>query len=427
MTPGALLGAPVLVPLLLTGLTGALLFLLVARVTNARVALLSCLIWIGDPLNLRFRAGYFSETTTEAMWFISWWALLEWRETRKRGWLLALAAAMGSGAITRPLTMLAFAVPIGFVVIRDVIRTRAWTDFALATVLGIIVLGIVPLWSAETTGNWALTPQTLYTRQYLPYDKPGFGVDATPPLFELNPVNRFTYDGFFDEHVNHTVARLPVTAWNRLRVIAREQWKNERIVLVPFVVLGLFAMNTSVAFAAICSLALFLGYLSYGHWAEWPLYYFEAMPILSVLAALGVARAIEWIGARRASTPAFDANALRVVAAALTIIAAHRVYVARADHLRTGTWDFPVRAELARVIRKPSVVFVHYIPGVRPHANMVTNFPDLADEPVWFVNDLGDRNRELMRFAGPRIPLDFYESGARIELDTALLHAPRSR
>lgn len=414
MSIGSFFGAPVLVPLLLTGLTGALLFLLVRRVVNTPVAVLSLIVWIGDPLNLRFRAGYYSETTTEAMWFISWWALLEWRETRDRRWLMALAAAVGWGAITRPLTMLAFAVPIGVVVIRDTIRTRKWADLGLAMALGTLVLGLVPLWSAHTTGNWKLTPQTLYTRQYIPYDKPGFGVDNTPPLIELNPVNRFTYDGFFSEHVKHTPAHLPRIAFDRLRVIAREEWSGVRMVLVPFVVLGLFAMNGAVVFALVCSLALFVFYLSYGHWAEWPLYYFEALPILSVLAALGIARAAAFVPKANRLIPA--------IAAALVILGAVEVRRVRADHLRTATWDLAFKRAMAELPVHTGVIFVHYAPGLRPHSNIVLNAPDLAAEPFWIVNDLGPRNRELMRYAAPRIPIAFYEDGGKFEVDRSLLN-----
>src|SRR5437763_1949852 len=64
MSLGTLLGAPALVPLLLTDLTGALLFVLTRRVTNAHVALLAWLIWLSDPIELQFRPGYFSEVTS---------------------------------------------------------------------------------------------------------------------------------------------------------------------------------------------------------------------------------------------------------------------------------------------------------------------------------------------------------------------------
>lgn len=411
MSPGSLLGAPMLVPLLLTGLTGALLFLLVRRVCNAWIAALAVIIWLSDPINLRFRAGYYSETTTSALWLISWWTLLEWRETRNRRWLLALAAAIGWGAITRPLTMLAFAIPIGIVVVRDVVRSRAWTDLALATCVGIATLSIIPLWSARTTGNWRLTPQTLYTRQYLPFDRPGFGIDTTPPSLPLGAVNRGTYAEFYREHVAHTPSRLPRIAFDRLTTIAKQEWWNERAILIPFVVLGFFYVGGPVGFAALCSLALFVAYLSYGHWAGWTLYYFEALPVLAVAAAVGIWR-----------VPLLRKRPVAIgVAAVLAIIALNRIRIARATHAADARFDTAFHATLEQLPVRSAVIFVHYAPRLGPHATVVTNSPTLEADRFWIVNDLGERNRELMRYVGSRVPIAFYEDGGRFEADQTLI------
>ena len=73
-----------------------------------------------------------------------------------------------------------------------------------------------PLWSAKTTGNWRLTPQVLYTREYLPYDKPGSVSTARLRRTSCLPVTEFMYSGFYNEHVKHTVANLPKTAYQTL-------------------------------------------------------------------------------------------------------------------------------------------------------------------------------------------------------------------
>ncbi|HTE46410.1 MAG TPA: glycosyltransferase family 39 protein [Gemmatimonadaceae bacterium] len=426
MSIGTWLGARALVPLLLTGLTGALLFLLVRRISNDWVALLTSIIWLGDPINLRFRAGYYSELTSEAMWFLSWWSLLEWRETRRTRWLLAVAASIGWGAITRPLTMLAFAVPVGMLVIRDVARLRLWKDFGLAVALGTVILGVIPLWSAQTTGSWRVTPLALYSHDYLPYDKPGFGVDSTPPARKLSPVNEVTYAGFFDEHVRHTPSNLPRIALDRLRVIAGDEWSGARLVLVPFVVLGLFALNAEAVFALACALALFVGYLSYGHWSRWTLYYFEAMPVLSLLAALGVWKALTYLRAR-GRLPNADGGSTSgraptlATAALLMILTGYELHTWRVIRQGVALWDTRFRALVGKLPMHEAVIFVHYAPGIVAHQTVITNSPHLSDEPIWIVNDLGPRNTELMRYTGPRIPLAFYEKGERLEIDRSLI------
>ena len=421
MSLGSLVGAPALVPLLLTALTGALLFALVRRVANPWVALLACLIWLSDPIELELRPGYFSEVTSGAMWMIALWALLEWREHRRTRWLLALAAAIGWGAVTRPLTILAFAVPVGVLVVWDVARTHRWRDFALAVMLGCAVLAIIPLWSAMTTGDWRLTPQTLYTRDYLPYDKPGFGLDTTPPALALSPVTRFTYIGFRDQHVRHTPANVPSIAWERLGVIAHDEWSGPRLALLPFAVIGLFAMNASVGFALACSVALFAGYLAYGHWAHWTIYYLEALPVLSVIAALGIWTVVERSRRGRGRESFIGvAGPFAIAAVALTLLAGYEAVAWRDNHRRNARWDAAFHELLDKVPVRSAVIFVHYAPRLGPHLDVVENSPHLFADSTWIVNDLGPRDAELLRYAGGRVPLAFYERDMHIEIDRAL-------
>jgi dolichyl-phosphate-mannose-protein mannosyltransferase len=418
---GALVGSVALIPLLLSGLTGALLYLLARRTTNHWVAALTVLIWLGDPINLRFRPSYLSEVTTQALWLIVWWALLEWRSTRATKWLLIIAAAMGWGAITRPLTMLAFAVPVGFVVLRDVIRLKLWRDFAMAFALGTVILGILPLWSFETTGNAKVTPLSAYDRDYLPYDHPGFGMDSTPPRRLLNAVNQFTYAEFFREHEQHTIATLPRVAYERLREIAHSEWDGIRAILIPLIIFGMTGMTAEMAFALACSAALFVGYLSYGHFAGWTLYYFEAMPVFSFFAARGLWRALENVAALAHMSAARTRTVGIAVAVLLAALTAYEVHAWRIERLRVASWYIVFNEELEKLPDEPMVIFVRYRPTISPHAHVVRNSPTLATDAVWIVNDMGDRNKELMRYAGSRVPLIFHEEHERFELDRALL------
>jgi hypothetical protein len=432
LTVGTLFGARALIPLLLTGLSGALIFLLVRRISSEWLGLLTWIAWLGDPINLRFRAGYYSEVTSETMWLLSWWFLLEWRETRRRRWLLAVAAAIGWGAITRPLTMLAFAVPVGVLVIRDVARGALWKDLGFAILVGICVLSIIPLWSARTTGSWKLTPVALYMHDYLPFDKPGFGVDSTPPARPLSPVNQGVYDGFYGEHVQHTPGKLPRIAFDRLRAISRAEWSGPRMVLAPFVVVGLFAMNAEAVFALACALALFVGYLSYGHWMEWTLYYFEAMPVLSLLAALGIWRALSFVPGLGASTSDSDSTAARwarvATAGVLVVLTGYELQTWRGNHRRIAPAHMAFQQMIDKLPMHAAVIFVHYDgPPGDTHADVVENSARLSDEPVWIVNDLGPRDAELMTYARPRIPLAFYESSGKIEVDRTLVGLPSAK
>jgi hypothetical protein len=427
LTIGTFLGASALVPLVLSGLTGALLFVLARRVSNPWVALFTCLIWLGDPINLRFRPSYFSEVTTGLLWLVALWALDHWRQSREARWLFVIAAAIGWGAITRPLTMLAFSVPVGVVVLRDVARTKRWRDLVGAAALGSAIVGILPLWAARTTGDWRLWPITLYQRQYLPYDHPGFGLDSTPPQFELSPVNRGVYVGFRDEHANHTIARIPRTAFDRLWVIAREEWQGTRLPLIPFVIVGALSMTTPVVFAIVCSFALFVGYMSYGHWSEWPLYYFEGLPVLSLLAGLGVWRTIEFILARRDRSNIVDSGDVApgprrvgtAVALAVVLIVAQtgvELVRSRANHRRVSLFDEYFRKLISDGPPGGGIVFVRYANRLHQHPQVVANSTDLVNEPFWVVHDRPAENRQLMRLAPSRVPMLLTEESGKVQL-----------
>ena len=176
IAPGMSVDLPGLMPVLLSGAAGALVFALPRRVINSWVGLLAWWLWITEEQNVRWRASYFSELTTSVVWLISWWLLIEWRTSRRWSPLLALAAVVGWGAITRPLTALVLAVPLGVIIVRDVARDRRWAQLAGALVVGGSVLTLIPLWSANTTGDWTLTPLALYTRRtYIPWDHPVLG------------------------------------------------------------------------------------------------------------------------------------------------------------------------------------------------------------------------------------------------------------
>ena len=404
LTLGALVGFPALVPLLLTGLTSALLFALSNRVTNPWVALLTWLTWISAPIVLRFQPGYFSEVTTTLLVLGSWWSLLEWRLTRRTRWIAFVALAVGWGALTRPLTMLAFAIPIGIVVIRDVVTLRLWRDLGIAFAVGLAVLSILPLWSARTTGDWKLSPIEKYRLDYLPFDKMGFTPDTTPPRRGVNPVLKSTYDYFLDARKQQRVVTLPQIFGDRLLNIAIAFFQGARLPLLPFAVAGLLLASAPVLFGALSTLVLFIAYLPYAHWAPWTIYYLEAMPLLACVTALGIWRALERLAASEGRARAGAA----FVTGVLVVVAMPTIVRWRRDHETRSGLDRAFAAELKK-LPPHSIVFIKYSPRVVQHMSVVLNYPDLDKAPVWVVHDLGARNEELRRIAPDRASFDFDE------------------
>lgn len=411
MTPAALLGWPALMPLVLQSTIGALLYVLARRMASGAVALLAWIIWLTSPMVLYFGPSYFSESTTTVCWLAGWYALLEWRDRRELGWLLALAFVTGWDAITRPLTGLAYAIPVGIVVLRDAVVLRRWRDLGLACAVGALVLGILPLWSARTTHDWRVTPLTLYTHMYMPYDVPGFGLDTTPLSHPVTPdlyqLNR-TYSYM---HLNHHVSALPTTFLTRAHDLSVSIWSVSGGVLAVFAVIGIMTLRGATAFAVLSGVWLLVAYLVYGTPPAWTLYYYETVPAFAYLTAAGLAWAVSMIGRPRGATaaPTFHWRSQRwsraLVAAGLVMVlpGLAALLTIRRQHVGDRTALVQFSRLLTTIHDAQAVVFVRYAAMHNPHVTFVRNVANTATEHIWVVYDRGDaENARLLAMAPAR-------------------------
>ena len=411
LTPGVALGAPAGVPLLLTGLTGGLLFVLARRLSGAWAALLAWMIWAAAPGNLDFRATFLSETTTSALWLAGWWCLLRWRESGEARWLAGVSTAVGLCAITRPLTAVAFAIPIGLYGLASWRRVGA-RGVAGALLPGALILGILPLWSWKTTGDPARTPLLLYAAQYMPYDVPGFGpvgknpTRALPP--DLDAVNR--------DMAAHRAARrpsdVPRIAADRAIDLSRDTWGRAAPLLGLAFLLGLVRMPGPGRFAVGTSLLLFAAYLTYWHDRQtlldrpWTVYALEAMPALAYATALGLIAGVGWasdrLARKRGGRRFARAAALGIVAVVLAEALVFRALEARSVKQATLAGPSRFRELIRRIPDSAAVVFVRYAPLQGGHRSLVANVEDPARARVWRVYDRGADNVRLRRLAPGR-------------------------
>lgn len=423
LTIGAFVGWLPLVPLLLQSITATLLFVLVRRLASGGVAFLTWVIWLFTPMTLYYGPSYFSEATTTACWLGGWSALLEWRSTRKLHWLLALAFFTGWDALTRPLTGLAYAIPVGVVVVRDVIVERRWRDFGLALATGIAVMAILPIWSAHVTGDWRVTPQRLYTRMYMPYDVPGFGLVTTKPTHSMMPELQRLNDAYSAVHVTHSPSTLLGTLRARAQFLAVSIWGGTRGVLGVFALLGLFALTSATAFAVISSLLLIAMYLVYATPATWTLYYYESVPVCAYLSAAGIAWAAAMMG-RPVSTMKSTAFgwrsprwtcALVVGALALAVPGVVALGMIRVQHVDDRRHLVAFDNLIASIRDRGAVVFVRYAPTHDANTILVRNVANPSEARVWVVYDRGDaENARLLALAPERKAYLFDELNGRI-------------
>ncbi len=219
LVPGIWLGLPGLMPALMTGICGALVFSLARRLANEWTALLTWWLWTTAWPTLLWSASYLSETTSAAMWLIAVWATIRWLDSGRSVHLLSVAAALGWGFEARPLTIATLALPLAFVILRHVGATGRWRVLGAPVAVGVAILALGPLWNHQTLGHWRIDPYPHYSRTYFPWDKPGFGVDPSAPLRPLVPELATVGEWSRDLHARYTFSSVPVAFAERLIAI----------------------------------------------------------------------------------------------------------------------------------------------------------------------------------------------------------------
>lgn len=400
IAPGAWLGLPGLIPLLFSALAGALIFVLARRLSNPWVALVTWLLWLGGLHNLWWRASYFSETSTSLLWLFSCLLLLRYRERGRTLDLVALAGAAGWTAITRPLTAIALWLPIGVVVLHGAWQRRRLASLVPALAVGILVLGILPLWSWGTMGTVENSPWAEYTRQYIPWDGLGFGRGAGSPTQELPDDMRRFSDEFAALRSEHTLASLPGTVFIRLAAAVVSVGGGWRGVLVPLGIWSLIAGVRHRRFLCASWLALFLAYLLYAHPPRWTLYQMETLPIAAFFMAAGLWR-LSVLAVSRTRHGGNSRKVLRfgmlLAAVAMAGLLPRDVHIARDEmkHQRSYHDRFALRLRNATSGR--SGVFIRYSGDHPTRYNIVRITPDVRSAETVLARDRGAENVRLMR------------------------------
>ncbi|HEX2780614.1 MAG TPA: hypothetical protein VHM30_14010, partial [Gemmatimonadaceae bacterium] len=291
MVPGIWLGLPGMMPVLLSAAAAGLVFSIARRLTNSIVAFWTWLWWISTPFVLWILASYFSQSTSIFVWMLGWYALLRWREGEER-WLLLVAGCVAWLAFTRPLTAVAYAIPIGIHVLWRVSRTKQYAALGRAMALGAAMLLVIPFWSAKTIGTVRETPYALYSRMYFPWDAPGFGLDSSPPQRALPPDMALIAKYSSPPHRDYVPKALPRAFGERAFYVAKDVWGPPRVILFLLAIIGLTTMTAELAFGLASLLALLVAYLWFGHGAGWTVYYTETQPVLAMCVALGFWRVL---------------------------------------------------------------------------------------------------------------------------------------
>ena len=415
MVPGVWLGMPALVPVILAGVTGVFVYLLALRLSNEWVALLTWLLWTTSRGVLRFLPTYLSQTTTCALWVAGWWALLKWRETAERRWLIVLAMCIGWGTITHPYTWILFAIPTAVVVTVIAGRRRLWRDLKPGIVIGIACLAILGVQSQRITGSAFRSPWTLYSETYFPMDGFGLRTSRAQPLRELPQDMQVWGDRLRALHEQYTLRNLPYQFSRRLIIIAGDAWGLGRWVLALFALLGVASASTEVLFALASCAIVIGGFLFFVFYPGWSAYYVQLLPVFAYITALGLWRAFALVrspplrAGQVSSAVSSPGTALAVLLFLILTIPqqAEAVSWGREYQLDRRREQVSFRSGVSKLPGKRIVVFVRYGPNHNVDRSLVVNAPDLDAMRVWAVHDRGLDDLQLIRLAPDRIPYLF--------------------
>jgi hypothetical protein len=243
----------------------------------------------------------------------------------------------------------------------------------------------------------------------VPFDKLGFGsTRAEAPAARLPWDQRITSVGFYQEHLIHTVDKLPLITFVRARTAAHDMWYEWRGGLALLALVGLVGAPAAVWIALAAVLVQLLCYLLYAHSWSWSLYYIEVQPVFAAVSALGIVRLA------RVAAEAVTAERRAALAGALSLaaLAYPAIVTARQVHAQIAN-DHAFYDSFASMLpHSPdgAIVFVRYAPTHNDGQSLVRNPAKLNDAPVWTVYDRGDENARLMALAPKRAAYLFDEA-----------------
>jgi hypothetical protein len=417
LTPGIWIGAPALIPILLTGLAGALLFLLARRHADAVVASLAWLLWTTSPAMLQWHSTYMSQTSTVVLWLLTMLAMSTWWQRPSARSAMGVISGLALMGITRPMSGLMLALPVGGMMLFRSVREREWRGISQGMMAGILISAIVPLWMWRSTGALHEIPYSSYSRYYFPFDLPGFHVDTTPAIRALPPdmqvLGRWTrllYQG----HV-------PEAIWGNFiaRSMAALQAALSSVTLPLLVCLpvGLIALGLRRGgFVLTVFVTHVAGYLLMPHGPSWTIYYLELFPLTALMIAIGLVSVMRhlkswhWLPHWMRDTSLSLTHVLLASAVVLLPLMGLHLDDLRRAHVMPRARQQQLEQIIEALPSPHAVIFVQRDSLRIPHFTLVGIRGVPTATPTWVVRGMGDSlNAALLREADDRRPYQLNE------------------
>jgi 4-amino-4-deoxy-L-arabinose transferase-like glycosyltransferase len=390
---GELVGAGWLVNPALGGLAAALTYWLGRDLFGREVGALAGTLTVTSPMFLILCGSLMSHPAALVMTLL--FALAYLRADRSPGWAALGGAALGAIVLIRPLTAVCVGLPF---VVYSIVRlarhprstlVRLWPMIVCA----LLVAALYPAYLYALTGNPTINLYTLWW----PYDRVGFGPGIGP-------------------HQGHTLRQAFINARADLRLWVSDLfgWPGlSWVFILPGFVAAVAArpkagcawpwllFGTFPAFVAV-HLAYWVGARAYS-----TRYYYEALPALTILSAVGLA----WL-ARRLKSPAAGAALL----AGLLCVNVAFYLPGRFDDLRGlyGITRAPLEV-LAAHQRSDALVIVRAERWLEYSALLAQNSPWL-DGPLVVARDVDPATTAQVLALYPERQVLYFDHGKFVDL-----------
>ncbi len=411
LVPGVVLGLPGLMIVIAAGVTAALLFMLVQARWGQTAGLGAVLLWVLCPMALYWRSSYVSEVTSGMFWLVGLLLAATWWEIGGLKAATALGVVVGAMAITRPLTALAFAAPLCLPCMVRTIRKHRVREGVAAVLATIALLLVLPAWALHTTGNASRSPLSLYTAQYMPWDRLGFGLNTASPDRVGPPDMARWAEDFRALHAQYTPRAAVRAIAKRVAFVVRDAFGRWWLLFALLAVLGCVALGTAGALVTAQAGTLVVLYGLYAHFVTWDVYYFELVAPACGCAAIGLAFLTRALARRRAWTPQWRRGMQLGASAVLGALLLAELPAAVVQSLARHDRQRQFLRSMAG-IHEPAIVFVRYGETHDVDAQLV----GLLGAPgrTWVVHDLGARNACLAAQEPRRATFHYDEDASRL-------------
>ncbi|MBC7784412.1 MAG: glycosyltransferase family 39 protein [Burkholderiales bacterium] len=408
--PGDWVGLPTYaVPLLISGITVAVTYLLVTRAVDGVAGLLAVpMLW--SLSYFRFLAPRVTSHLPMLMLgLLTIWLWLAWRRTNNLCWVIAIGVVAGCACVTRPADAIAYLMPVAILFFADLWRL-AWKKRLVHLLCGIG--GSLPFLLLQLHFNSSVTGKMLYT----PYQK--YNDDNYPrinyatnanfdAMIERKPISLLPQknDYYYEWLVPFIAHRERVGSWSatvfeRIPLTLRFGLPNP---LLYILVLVGFAGVTSRLRLLFALIPLLLLTVYFPHLFYLPHYAVIVAPSLIVLSFLGV-NALKALWPRRSnSIGAFYGTFALCVSFSNMPPFSSAAHEDAPTSFRATTHANEI---LPQTISGPSVVLFKYTKGCNFHDepvyNMETASPD--DAQIIRAHDRGAANITLLRYYAEKQP-----------------------